>query len=184
MLFTQVTAILGLAASLASAVNIKLYSGSQTCSGSYVVCSDIASGRCCASTTNYRSIRFDGGTGTRNLRGFVNGCDNIIISQNAGLPFCMSRGDGGSLNGAVWRAASLLRRGPEEESCPASQGGCKETAKPDKVVLADGAEYNLKGLDDTKLNELVSTKPSLKFRGMIQANIFLPSSMKIPFLLI
>ncbi|KAH8836450.1 hypothetical protein MCOR07_011003 [Pyricularia oryzae] len=157
MLFTQVTAILGLAANFASAVNIKLYSGSRTCSGSFVVCSNIVSGRCCASATNFRSIRFDGGSGTRNLRGFVNGCDNIIISQNTGIPFCMSRGDGGNLNGAQWRAASLLRRGPEEESCPADQGGCKEVAKPDKVVLADGAEYDVKDLDDVKLTELYGT---------------------------
>ncbi|TLS25558.1 hypothetical protein PpBr36_06878 [Pyricularia pennisetigena] len=156
MLFNQVTAILGFAVSFASAVNIKFYAGSRSCSGSYVVCSDIAANRCCWASTNFGSIRFDGGSGTRNLRGFVNGCDNIIISQNAGLPFCMSRGDGGSLNGGVWRAASLLRRGPEEESCPASQGGCKETAKPDKVVLADGAEYDVKDLDDANVDLTLS----------------------------
>ncbi|KAI6253439.1 hypothetical protein MCOR07_007134 [Pyricularia oryzae] len=154
MLFVRITAILGLAASFASAVNIKLYASSRTCSGSYAVCSNVASGTCCYSSTNHRSIRFDGGSGTRNLRGFVTGCNNLIISQNAGIPFCMSRGDGGSLNGGVWRAASLLRRGPAEDSCPADQGGCKDPAKPDLVVLADGTEYDVKQLDDAQLKEL------------------------------
>ncbi|KAK2036318.1 hypothetical protein LZ31DRAFT_484087 [Colletotrichum somersetense] len=168
MLFNQFTAILGLAAGLASAVDIHYYVNANSCSGVRTSCTNIASNTCCRRVANggtpARSILF-----TMNRRILVRGhtgpfgdeCRDVVVRQNANPNHCMSRADGGTFNGAGWGEPTLRRSDVETAQCLAGENKCNETVRPDKVALADGTEYDVQSLDEAKYNELVALEHGL-----------------------
>ncbi|KAK2772063.1 hypothetical protein CKAH01_14068 [Colletotrichum kahawae] len=86
------------------------------------------------------------------------GCANLVVAQNGNPNHCMSRADGGTFTGAQWGEPTLRRRAPEVEQCPAGEGKCNEKARPDTVMIADGTEYDVQGLDEAKYDQLVRFK--------------------------
>ncbi|KAK2037494.1 hypothetical protein LZ31DRAFT_636021 [Colletotrichum somersetense] len=174
MLFSHFTAIIGFAASLASAVDIYFYRDSNSCSGARTSCPNIGSNTCCGGGPA-RSILFTAGSGTvrtaqvygyRGASG--SGCASLILPQNARLPHCMSRADSGTFTGARWGSATLRRRAPEAQQCPAGeQSKCRETVRPNTVTVADGTEYDVQGLDEAKYNELFYFDPETYLANQI-----------------
>ncbi|KAK2028133.1 hypothetical protein LX32DRAFT_640270 [Colletotrichum zoysiae] len=172
MLFSHIAAIIGFAASLTSAVDIHYYRDSHSCSGARTSCTNIGSNVCCTRTAGggvpARSILFTAGSGTVQVRGYGgaagSGCANPVVRQNALLPHCMSRADSGTFTGAGWGPATLRRRAPEAQECPAGEESkCRETVRPNTVTVADGTEYDVQGLDEAKYNEFVDAALSETF---------------------
>ncbi|KAI8302258.1 hypothetical protein K4K59_000596 [Colletotrichum sp. SAR11_240] len=165
MLFTQITAILGFAIGLASAVDIHYYVNANSCSGARTSCTNIGSNVCCLRSLNggtpARSILFtmDRRISVRGYGGAAgSGCANLVVAQNGNPNHCMSRADGGTFTGAQWGEPTLRKRAPEVDQCPAGEGKCNETVRPDTVMIADGTEYDVQGLDEAKYDELVRFK--------------------------
>ncbi|KAJ3961554.1 hypothetical protein N0V92_001755 [Colletotrichum tropicale] len=161
MLFTQVTAILGFAIGLASAVDIHYYVNANSCSGARTSCTNIGSNVCCLRSLNggtpARSILF---TMDRRIsvRGYGAAAPTSSSRRTATPNHCMSRADGGTFTGAQWGEPTLRKRAPEVDQCPAGEGKCNETVRPDTVMIADGTEYDVQGLDEAIYDELVRFK--------------------------
>ncbi|TLS21520.1 uncharacterized protein PpBr36_10211 [Pyricularia pennisetigena] len=154
MLFAQATTILGLAAGLGSAVDIGFYASSTDCTGTAVICSNVASNRCCVLSGSHRSVRFVAAERLINVRADSNRCTSIGFGQNVRPPYCLSSAGQSTFNSAQWREAILLKRAPEVDQCPAGPGGCKEFVRPDLIVIPDGTKYYLKDLDDVAYEKL------------------------------
>ncbi|KAI8269950.1 hypothetical protein K4K58_012853 [Colletotrichum sp. SAR11_239] len=67
----------------------------------------------------------------------------------------MNRADTGTFTGAQWGELTLRKCGPEVDQCPASEGKCNETVRPDTAMIADSTESDVQGLDEVKFDELL-----------------------------
>ncbi|AEO66350.1 uncharacterized protein THITE_33101 [Thermothielavioides terrestris NRRL 8126] len=120
--------LLGLVTS-ASAIDVYFWNGGD-CSGSATVCTGINPNVCCAGTDNTISFRGIPTNWHITGRGYNNGgCNNLAYQLDN--------------NGQSWICLE--------------SGNCTETVKPDTLVLADGVtKYDIVGLDDAKLEELLA----------------------------
>ncbi|WYZ42274.1 hypothetical protein EsH8_V_001169 [Colletotrichum jinshuiense] len=159
-------------AATASAIDIRAHVG-DGCVGSYTACVNINPNVCCSFSSSVSSgrssiavvaipsnwrIRTESYTGGGCAA--TGGRRDSAGSTTVCLPY-ITRGDrtGGSYY-------FLSRKRANDESCPAEQPGagkCEAVVKPDTLGLADGTEYNIAGLTDEKVQELMLTcMPRLK----------------------
>lgn len=92
------------------------------------------------------------------------GCSYLATEgdNNGTQDICLAYTSRGLRTGARYWFLNLKRA--EDETCPAAQpegGKCEASVKPNVLGLADGTEYNIEGLSDEKVAEMVS---SLFFR--------------------
>jgi hypothetical protein len=148
MHFTHV--LLGLVAS-ASAIDIYFH-GSGDCSGAASVCSGINPNVCCTGnspTVAYRGVPTNWHLTARGFSGGGCGSPKWTGNIQGANWYCMSANSRPNYSGANYQFASR-RRAEDVE--------CTESVKPDTLVLADGVtKYDIAGLDDVKVDELVSS---------------------------
>lgn len=144
----------GLVASV-SAVDIWLWSENE-CSGVGVGCRNIDYNVCCVA--NGINVGYYGFlTGVR-MKGFSGGgCNNLAgeLDNNGQINVCMLVVSRESYTGAGYYAPGSKRSVNET---------CDYSVKPDTLVAAGGAtKYDIVGLDDAKVDELVSMPNSPSF---------------------
>ncbi|SPQ25459.1 6e1f6bca-a2ff-4ab8-9397-fa392e43dd32 [Thermothielavioides terrestris] len=141
--------LLGLVTS-ASAIDVYFWNGGD-CSGSATVCTGINPNVCCAGTDNTISFRGIPTNWHITGRGYNNGgCNNLAyqLDNNGQSWICLEVVSRYIYTGASYFFPSRRR---------AESGNCTETVKPDTLVLADGVtKYDIVGLDDAKLEELLA----------------------------
>jgi hypothetical protein len=148
---TQV--LLGLVAS-ASAVDIYFH-GSSDCSGAAAVCRNANPNFCC--TGNSPSVAYRGVPTNwhLNAQGFSGGgCSTPkwLADIRGTSYYCMTPNSRDNYSDSYYWFVSRKR---------AEESTCEGSAKPDTLVLADGVtKYDIVGLDDAKVEELVSTATS------------------------
>lgn len=147
----QITAVLlGLVASV-SAIDAYFHN-SNDCSGAAAVCTNINPNFCCTGnspTVAYRGVPTNWNI---NAQGFSNGgCGSPKwLAELRGQNWvCMSVNSRPNYTGTFYWFAGRKR---------AENSACEGEVKPDTLVLADGTtKYDIVGLDDAKVDELVST---------------------------
>lgn len=146
----QITAVLlGLVASV-SAIDAYFHS-SNDCSGAAAICTNLNPNICCTGdspTVAYRGVPTNWNI---NAQGYSNGgCGSPKwLAELRGQNWvCMSVNSRPNYTGTLYWFAGRKR---------AENSACEGEAKPDTLVLADGTtKYDIVGLDDAKVNELVS----------------------------
>lgn len=88
------------------------------------------------------------------------GCSYLATEgdNNGTQDICLAYTSRGLRTGARYWFLNLKRA--EDETCPAAQpegGKCEASVKPNVLGLADGTEYNIEGLSDEKVAEMVSS---------------------------
>lgn len=79
----------------------------------------------------------------------------------------MTYGSRGDRTGGIYRFVG--RKRAVDESCPAEQANgqkCEATVQADSVGLADGTVYNISGLAEEKVEELVSSGKKVMMCGL------------------
>lgn len=148
-----------------SAIDIQKHFG-QNCGGNFRVCRAIDPNRCCVGATAESVLfRYIPSNWRIETRGYDGGdCRNrraTILSAGA-TSVCMRSG-GFLFTGAGYGFVNRKRAPQEagEETCAAGEGEgqegqkCESSQEPDTLVLVDGSEYNLVGLEADKLDRLV-----------------------------
>ncbi len=142
--------LLGLVAS-ASAVDIYFHN-SGDCSGAASVCTNVNPNVCCTGnspTLAYRGVPTNWHINAQGFSGGGCGDPKWLADLNGDNWVCMSVNSRPNYTGSLYWFASRRR---------AEDSNCTESVKPDTLVLADGTtKYNIVGLDDVKVEELVST---------------------------
>ncbi|KAI3556187.1 hypothetical protein CABS03_00806 [Colletotrichum abscissum] len=146
-----------------SAIDIQKHFG-QNCGGNFRVCRAIDPNRCCVGATAESVLfRYIPSNWRIETRGYDGGdCRNrraTILSAGA-TSVCMRSG-GFLFTGAGYGFVNRKRAPQEagEETCAAAEGEgqeqkCESSQEPDTLVLVDGSEYNLVGLEADKLDRL------------------------------
>jgi hypothetical protein len=141
--------LLGLIAS-ASAIDVYFHN-SGDCSGAATVCTGINPNVCCTGnspTVAYRGVPTNWHLNAQGFSG--GGCGSVKWSAdiNGVNWYCMTVNSRPNYTGSYYWFASRRR---------AEDSTCSESVKPDTLVLADGTtKYDIVGLDDAKVEELVS----------------------------
>ncbi|TLD21233.1 hypothetical protein PspLS_09301 [Pyricularia sp. CBS 133598] len=151
-------------AATVSAIDVRAYSADH-CGGGYVVCTNLNPNVCCPFGGSRASVGFAAVPRNWRIRGQAytgGGCSGGAGTEdsNGNDFFCIpyrTRGD--RTGGSYW---FLNRKRSIDETCPAeqSEGKCEAVAKPDAIGLADGTEYNITGLSDDKIDELMAISAS------------------------
>ena len=151
MHFTQI--LLGFFAS-ASAIDIYFHN-SGDCSGSASVCTGVNPNICCTGdspTVAYRGVPTNWHLNAQGFSGGGCGDPKWLGDLNGVDWYCMSVNSRDHYTGSYYWFVSRRR---------AEETNCTESVKPDTLVLADGTtKYDIVGLDDAKVQELVSTRPT------------------------
>ena len=141
--------LLGLVAS-ASAIDVYFHE-SNDCSGAATICTGLSPNLCCTGnspTVAYRGVPTNWQLNAQGMSG--GGCRTPKwLAEFRGQSWvCMAISSRENYTGSYYWFVS--RRRAEETSCT-------ESVKPDTLVLADGVtKYDIVGLDDGKVEELVS----------------------------
>jgi len=142
--------LLGLVAS-ASAIDVYFHN-SNNCSGAATICRGLNPNVCCAATSATVAYRGVPTNWRLDADGFSNGgCTTPKWrTEFKGQTWaCMGISSRQDYTGSLYWFVNRKR---------AEDRTCKETVKPDTLVLADGVtQYDIVGLDDAKVAELVST---------------------------
>ena len=152
----------------ASAIDVYFHSA-DNCNGAAIVCTGLNPDVCC--TGNSPSVAYRGVPTNWhiNAQGFSNGgCGSPkwLADLNGQNWVCMVANSRPNYTGSRYWFVSRRRA---EGTCSA---GCTEQAKPDTLVLEDGVtKYDIAGLDDDKVEELVSA--NLSFHR-VQRDIAVP----------
>lgn len=113
----------------------------------------------------YRPIRINGYQqipSSWRIRGEANtggGCTYLANQQdsNGNTDICMTYSSRGDRTGGSY--SFVGRKRADDKSCPAEQpdgGKCEASVEPNVLGLADGTVYNISGLTEEKVQELVS----------------------------
>jgi hypothetical protein len=147
--------LLGLVAS-AAAIDVEFYGGSNCGGGAHTKCVGLAPNVCCAASAPSIAYRYVPRDWTLNAEGYSGGgCRTLVWrTEFRGQDYaCMGVASREFYSGSFYWFVNR-RRGVEESG----NRNCTETVKPDTLVLADGVtEYSIVGLDDAKVEELVSS---------------------------
>ncbi|KAI0469795.1 hypothetical protein GGR56DRAFT_668436 [Xylariaceae sp. FL0804] len=151
--------LLGSLASLfttVSALDIYLHQNNN-CGDSSLRCNEASPGYCCGTSSNvspYESVTLRGIESGWNLQltGYDGGvCTNVqTTSGNNGNPWICNRSNGFKYTGAQYAFVGSTKRGA---AATGSNSACR---RPNALVLADGTEYDLSGLDDDDFENLVT----------------------------
>ncbi|KAL2138912.1 hypothetical protein VTI28DRAFT_6044 [Corynascus sepedonium] len=141
--------ILGLVAS-ASAIDVYFHN-SGDCSGAAAVCTNLNPNDCCTGnspTLAYRGVPTNWHINAEGYSGGGCGSPKWLADLNGSNWVCMTVNSRENYTGARYWFVS--RRRAEENTC-------KESVKPDTLVLADGiTKYDIVGLDEAKVDELLA----------------------------
>lgn len=157
--------VVGFAAAV-SAIDLQWHYG-QNCGGNYIVCVGAEPNVCCGGgTAESLLFRYIPSSWRIECRGYTGGrCSNRASTiYSAGATSICMRSGGGFFTGAGYGFVSRKRALDADETCTdaelelaadAQPQKCKSTQDPDTLVLVDGSEYNLVGVEADKLNRLV-----------------------------
>lgn len=136
-------------ATAASAVDLYLHTNND-CGGSSLRCNGFNPNDCCGIESNdspYQSIAVRGIPDGWALQGRgydAGGCSRLqTVSGNNGNPWICNRSNGFRYTGAGYNFFSQKRAEPKSE--------CQ---RPETLILSDGTEYDMAGLDDNDFNTL------------------------------
>ncbi|KAF9871328.1 hypothetical protein CkaCkLH20_11249 [Colletotrichum karsti] len=162
MRFFQV--LTGLIAAV-SAIDIQKHFG-QNCGGNYRVCTGLNPNICCVGATAESILfRYIPANWRIECRGYVDGdCKTrrATIFSAGSTAVCMRSG-GFLFTGAGYGFVNRKRAPQADETCDPNElelvdgqtQKCESSQEPDTLVLVDGSEYNLVGLEAEKLERLV-----------------------------
>lgn len=143
----------------ASAVDIRLWTGSN-CTGAYVACVNINANTCCSSgNTRFPSIGLVAipSSWMVQLRTYENGsCNALRKIQGSGgaTKLCFSEADGiARISGGGWDFTGKRRDEDNDATCSAT--GCTSTVKPDILVLEDAkTTFGLADMEESLFESL------------------------------
>jgi hypothetical protein len=153
------TQILLALAGTASAIDTYLQFSGCPGSGNSAVCTNQNPNSCCRGSSGdiFPSIGFRGIPTNWNLecRGHFGGnCNRVREIQPARNTNFVCLGNG-PFSGAGYGFVGLKRRAPEFQCATDTNEGCADVQKPDTLLFADGAQYNITDLDDVRLAQMV-----------------------------
>jgi hypothetical protein len=134
---------------VSTAIDIRLHANSN-CGGNALICSAINPTVCCNSSQGFWSIDFYGVPSNWNIRGSVyidSTCSDALLSgNNNGNTFmCFNAPQ------AIYHSAKYAFNGRKREIV---REGCQT---PDTFLLESGVEYDVSGMEEGVLAELIDT---------------------------